>query len=93
MSAHRRFETVSDTVASARLDCVVAALANLSRERAQEAVRSGLCEVEYEVAEVCDMLLEVPCVLSIRGVGKFRLLSLSGPTKKGRLRLMAEKYI
>lgn len=93
VSVPRRFAPISDTVASPRLDCVVAALANLSRERAQEAVRSGLCEVDYEAVEACDAPLEPPCVLSVRGVGKFRLLSLSGPTKKGRLRLTAEKYI
>ena len=92
VSVPRRFEPVSDTVASPRLDCVVAALANVSREKAQAAVREGLCEVDYLPVEACDVQLEPPCILSVRGVGKFRLLSLSGPTKKGRLRLTAEKY-
>ena len=92
VSAPRRFESVSDTVASPRLDCVVAALANVSREKAQAAVREGLCEVDYVPVEACDLQLDPPCILSVRGVGKFRLLSLSGPTKKGRLRLTAEKY-
>ena len=93
VSVVRRFETVSDTVASPRLDCVVAALANLSRDRAQTMVRNGLCEVDYETVEDCDLQLVPPCVVSIRGCGKYRLVSLSDLTKKGRVRLVAEKYI
>ena len=84
---------IRDTVASPRLDCVVAALCNLSREKAQSAVRSGLVEVDYEVAESCDLALTTPCVLSVRGVGKFCVLAFDGETRKGRLRLVAEKYV
>jgi RNA-binding protein YlmH len=32
-------------------------------------------------------------VISVRGHGKFRLLTLGGTTKKGRIRLTAEQYI
>ncbi len=90
---HRRFEAVSDTVASERLDCVVAALANLSRDKAQAAVRTGLVELNYETAEDCDTPVQPPCVLSIRGVGKFIVRAFDGETRKGRLRLRADKYV
>lgn len=89
----RRTVPVSDTVASARLDCVVASLANLSREAAQESIRQGFVEVDYETAERVDLLLQPPLTLTVRGVGKFRLLPFGGETRKGRLRLQAEKYI
>lgn len=89
----RKSVPVHDTVASARLDCVVAALTNLSREKAQAAVKSGLVELNYEVVEACDCTVEPPCVLSVRGVGKFSVLSFDGETKKGRLRLSAERYV
>lgn len=89
----RRTVPVSDTVASARLDCVVASLANLSREAAQERIRSGLVEVDYEPAERVDQPLQPPLTLTVRGVGKFRLLPFGGETRKGRLRLQAEKYV
>lgn len=89
----RRFAPVSDTVASARLDCVVAALGNISRDKAQTAIRAGLCELDYETVQDCDAPVEPPCILSIRGVGKFSVKAFDGSTRKGRLRLSAERYI
>ncbi len=93
LAVERRTQPIRDTVASPRLDCVVAALCNLSREKAQVAVRSGLVEVSYEVCQSCDLLLTAPCVLSVRGVGKFSVQAFDGETRKGRLRLVAEKYV
>ncbi len=84
---------ISDTVASARLDCVVAALSGLAREKAQYAVKSGSVTLDYFVADECDEPAREGSVLSIRGVGKFKILSLFDTTKKGRLRLLAKKYI
>ena len=89
----RKYRPISDTVASPRLDCVVAALTNLSREAAQTAVRSGLVEVEYETEERTDRMLTPPVTLSVRGHGKFILRSFDGETKKGRLRLRADQYV
>lgn len=83
---------VQDTVASGRLDCVVAALCGLPRERAQSAVREGLCELEYECVRDCDRTVEPPAVLSVRGYGKFRVLSFGGENRRGRIRLIAEKF-
>ena len=89
----RRTQAINDTVASERLDCVVAALANLSRDKAQTAVRSGLVELDYEPVEDCDEIVTTPAVISIRGIGKFNVVAFDGETRKGRVRLRAEKYI
>ena len=89
----RQYKPISDTVASPRLDCVVAALTNLSRERAQQAVRSGLVEVDFEPEERVDRLLTPPSTLSVRGYGRFILRSFDGETRKGRLRLRADQLI
>lgn len=89
----RKFAPVQDTVASARLDCVVAALCNLSREAAQTAVRDGLVELDYECEMRPDRTLEPPCIISVRGTGKFVLRELGTLTKKGRTRLAADKYL
>ena len=84
---------VSDTVASARLDGVVAALLSISRERAKEMVLGGLVELDYETCERTDKILVPPSVITVRGFGKFRVNSLCDKTKKGRLRLDADKYV
>lgn len=89
----RKTVPVTDTVASARLDCVVAALAGRSREAAREAIESGLVEVDYLPQQRADRLLCPPLCLSVRGVGKFRLLPFEGETRKGRLRMRAERFV
>ena len=92
LAAERRRTPILDTVASERLDCVVAALCRLSREKARECVLSELVELNFEKELRPDRAVEAPAILSVRGVGRFRVVSLSDRTKKGRLRLLAEKY-
>lgn len=89
----RKYQAIRDTIASPRLDAVVAALTNLSREMAQRTICSGLVEVEYEPVLRTDLILVPPTVLSIRGYGRFILRGFDGQTKKGRLRLCADKLI
>ena len=91
--ARRLTQPIQDTVASERLDCVVAALCNLSRDKAQTLIRGGLCELEYEPVQDCDRTVEPPAVLSVSGYGKFRIDTLGDRTRKGRLRLLAVRYI
>lgn len=89
----RSYAQISDTIASARLDCIVAALCNLSREKARECVVDGRVELDYEYCERPDKEVSPPCVMSVRGYGKFRICSVGEQTKKGRYRLYAEKFL
>lgn len=89
----KQYRPISNTVASPRLDCVVAALTNLSREASQNAIRTGLVEVDFEVEERTDLALTPPTTLSIRGYGRFILRAFDGETRKGRLRLRADQLI
>jgi RNA-binding protein YlmH len=89
----RKYQPLRDTVASPRLDCIVAALCNLSRDAAQTAVRSGLVEVDYESEERVDVTVPIPCVISVRGVGKFAVRSLGEANRRGRFPLVADKYV
>lgn len=89
----RRFAPISDTVASPRLDAVVAAICKLSREKARVIVENETVEVDYETLSRPDRTIEAPCLVTVRGYGKYRILSLSDQTKKGRYRLFAEKYL
>lgn len=89
----REFAIIRDTVASPRLDSVVAALCGLSREKARETVLGGLVELNFESEDRPDRTVSAPTLLSVRGVGRFRVTALSDRTKKGRLRLEAERYI
>ena len=89
----RRFAPVRDTVASPRADAVVAALANLSRERAQALFAAGKVEIDYETVQKTDRPITDGAVIVIRGFGKFVIRSLSEQTRKGRFVLQADRYI
>lgn len=89
----RKYKPIADTVASPRLDGVVAALCNLSREAAKEKITAGDVEQNYEAVERPDAAVNAGDAISVRGVGKFCIDSVSDPTKKGRYRLLAKKYI
>ena len=93
MESTQKYQGFSDTVASERLDCVVASLFNLSREKAQNLIKGGFVEFNYETAAKPDGRVDRNDIISARGYGKFIVRDLSEPTKKGRLRLFADKYI
>ena len=93
LSAAKRTVTVSDSVASMRADCVIAALINCPRERAKAAISSGAVERNYELLTKPDATLDSGDVISVRGYGKFIISGTDGQTRRGRLRLVAEKYI
>lgn len=84
---------INDTVASPRFDCVVGALLNLSREKAQNLINSGLCEVDHLPELRVDRQIEAGAIISVRGHGKFSVVSFDGETRRGRIRMSAEKYV
>lgn len=87
------FEEINDTVASERLDCVVAALINLSRAQAEKCIAGGLVALDF--LPVTDRACKVPsgATVSVRGHGRFLVDAVGPPTRKGRLRLTARKYL
>lgn len=88
-----RLQPIERTVASARLDCVLAALLGLSREEAARRIREGLVSVDHRPCDACSHTLRAGNVLSVRGAGRFRIDEAEQMTRKGRLVLRAAKYI
>ncbi len=89
----RKFADINDTVASPRLDCVVGSLCNLSRDKARTAVESGLVELDFCVVERADKEVREGVLVSVRGYGRYRVLALGDKTRKGRYKLLAQKYL
>lgn len=81
-----------DTVASLRLDCVLAAGMSLSRARAAEIIRQGLVQRNHMPEERVDTLLEAGDLLSIRGFGRIRLTEIGGRTRKDRISIQLEVF-
>lgn len=89
----RSFEKISSTIASPRIDGVVRALCSVSREEAAQLVIRGCCEVNYFTVKETDCRLFVGDILTVRGHGKFIIDSAEDVTRRGRLRLLARKYV
>lgn len=87
------FADITDTVASARLDCVVASLAGVSRSTATEFIEQKLITVNSVCCEKAVALVRNGDKITIRSKGKFIIESIDEKTKKGRLKISAKKYI
>ncbi len=83
----------TDTVASFRLDCIVAALIGTSREKAKEIILEKRVSVNALVNDKVTAIVPMDAKISIRGEGKFLLSPSSETTKKGRLILKYSKYV
>lgn len=88
----RGFEEIGDTIASPRLDCVVAALTHGSREKSDLLIRGRSVALNYEVKQSGSVKVAPEDTLSVKGYGKYIIDQIGPPTKKGRLRLLAKRY-
>lgn len=82
---------LTDTIASPRLDSVVAALCRLSREEAARRITAGLVAVNHLPVTSVSGTVKEGDILSVRGSGRYQITQIGPPTKKGRLRLKAEQ--
>lgn len=89
----RKTERRAVTVASPRLDAVLAAGFGLSRDEAQSAVRRGLVSLNHRVCEKPDRELHEGDLVSLRGGGRMTLAEFAGESRRGRLRIVLEKFI
>ncbi|MER2105490.1 MAG: RNA-binding protein [Solibacillus sp.] len=78
----------SYTVASMRLDVVLATITNISRQKAQSLVTAGRVKVNWTVREAVAFELQEGDILSARGFGRFKVIETAGRTKKDKIRLM-----
>jgi RNA-binding protein YlmH len=92
ISVQRNFVEKFGTVASMRLDCIISEMAHVSRSQALQLIQSGLVFINarqaYQNATTC----KEGDVVSIRKVGKFRILSMGSLSKKGKIKLTYEQY-
>ena len=79
-------------VSSLRLDAVLAGAYRLSRAQAQEAIRSGLVKVNHLLCDRVDAAVVEDTLLSLRGKGRVRLVSIDGTTRKQRIGITFFRY-
>ena len=86
------YEEKNIIVTSKRLDCIVAALGNISRSKALDAINSGSVLLDYRITKDKSKEVSEDSRLTIRGIGKFKISNIFGTTKSGRLKLTVFKY-
>ncbi|TKC18589.1 RNA-binding protein [Robertmurraya kyonggiensis] len=85
------WQEVSTTVSSLRLDTVLSTLLNISRQRSQEYIKSGRVKVNWTTIENPAFDCDVADMISVRGHGRSKIISIEGRTKKDKLRIIAGK--
>lgn len=83
---------LSAVVSSLRLDAVLAAGYKLSRSEAADCIRSGIVKVDHVACDRVDFQLKEGALLSLRGKGRVRLVSVNGITRKQRIGISLFRY-
>lgn len=86
-------ETLRGTVASVRLDSVLAVAFGSSRSSLVKLIEGGKVFVNGKMVTSNGYTLKENDVISARGLGKFRYLGMAAQTKKGRSYVEIEKYV
>lgn len=88
---HEEWVNLSATVATPRLDAILASGFHLSRSEAQRVVKSGLVRVNFAEETRTDRKVEAGDLISLRGAGRLRMLTLGDATRKGRYHIELER--
>lgn len=78
-------------VSSLRLDAVISALLNISRQKAVSYIQGDKVRVNWTSQNQPAFELYESDILSIRGFGRFKVITIEGRTKKDRVRLLTGK--
>lgn len=84
---------IRDTVASLRLDSVISSGFRISRTAAAQYIATGRAAIDGLPCEKPDRTVTEGVKISVRGLGKIKLQSVGGQTKKGRIGIVIERYI
>ncbi len=89
----RKVEKFHVTVSALRLDSVVAAAIRTSRSGANTVLAEGRVFVNWSQEESPSLNVKPGDVLSVRGIGRFRIGEEVSKTKKDRLSIYIEKFV
>lgn len=84
---------IKDTVASLRIDSLVASGFAISRTKAAEQIEGGKVQINHVEVLKTDKQLEIGDVISCRGLGKCVLANVVGKSKKDRHIIEIHRYI
>ena len=86
-------QIIKDTMASIRLDSVISSGFRIGRSLASQYVSSGKAAVNGLPCEKPDKTVKEGEKISVRGLGKIKLETVGGQTKKGRISVVIHRYV
>lgn len=92
LPAAHTFQEIRGTVASPRLDAIVKVATGLSREEAARRIAAGLVSLDHAPCLSASAAVNAGNILSVRGVGRFRMDAVGPVTRKGRMVVVLQKY-
>ena len=92
LSRQEELEEKTDTVASLRLDAVLCAAFDLSRTKASELISTGSVSLDHQQCLQPAKEVSEGALLSIRGIGRAKLLEVGGVSRKGRIFIRVGRY-
>lgn len=84
---------IRDTLASLRLDSIVASGFRMGRSLAAQHITAGKVAIDGLPCEKPDKIVADGVKISLRGSGKIKLVSAGGLTKKGRIPVVIHRYV
>ena len=84
---------IRDTLASLRLDSVISSGFRIGRSLASQYVSSGKAAIDGLPCEKPDKNVPEGAKVSVRGLGKIKLISVNGRTKKDRISVTIHRYV
>ena len=84
---------IRDTLASLRLDSVISAGFRIRRSLASQHITAGRAAIDGLPCEKPDKAVSEGAKISVRGLGKIRLRSVNGQTRKGRISVVIDRYV
>lgn len=84
---------IRDTLASLRLDSVISSGFRIGRSLAAQYVSAGKAAIDGLPCEKGDKTVAEGSKVSVRGLGKIKLVSINGRTKKDRISVTIHRYV
>ena len=84
---------IKDTLASLRLDSVISSGFRIGRSLAAQYVSAGKAAIDGLPCEKGDKTVSEGSKVSVRGLGKIKLVSINGRTKKDRISVTIHRYV
>lgn len=86
-------QEIRDTVASLRLDSILSSGFRIGRSAAAQYVTAGKAAIDGLPCEKPDKPVAEGMHISVRGLGKIKVHSVNGQTKKGRISVVIHRYV